>query len=175
MLRANSLKRLTVKRTIRPLYAWHQATPYAAFFDLDTGRNPTALTAFVYPGMVASKTTGELMRIATAATRPFGLFANFINGPMDELGGGTEIGVWRGGPDATFEVLAGPDSSETPLAAPGGGWVALNATAGGVALASDANGRLTNAAVDATNRVARLVEAVSEKKIIITLELGGQV
>lgn len=167
MLRANSLKRLTQKRTIRPLYAWHQATPYACF--LDTTAVPS--TTVVYPGQVASKTTGEQMAVANATAIPFGLFANFIHGDMDEIGSGTEIGVWRGGPDATFEILAGPSSTETPLA-PGVTWVSLNATAGGVALTSDANGRLTNAGVINTNpRVARLVEAVSNAKIVVTLDL----
>jgi hypothetical protein len=163
MLRANSLSRLTQKRTIRPLYAWHQATPYACF--LDTTAVP--LATVVYPGQVATKTTGEQMGLSNATALPFGLFANFIHGAMDEIGSGTEIGVWRGGPDATFEILAGPSASESPLAAVT--WVSLNATAGGVALFSDANGRLTNVA--GTYRAARLVEAVSNAKIIVTLDL----
>lgn len=163
MLRANSLSRLTQKRTLRPLYAWHQATPYACFLDT-TG---VPLATVVYPGQVASKTTGEQMTVSTASTVPFGLFANFIHGAMDEIGSGTEIGVWRGGPDATFEVLAGPSASESPLAAVT--WVSLNATANGVALFSDANGRLSNVA--GTFRAARLVEAVSNAKIIVTLDL----
>jgi hypothetical protein len=167
MLRANSLSRLTQKRTIRPLYAWHQATPYACF--LDTTAVPS--TTVVYPGQVATKTTGEQMGVSTATTIPFGLFANFIHGVMDEIGSGTEISVWRGGPDATFEVLAGPTTTETPLA-PGIVWVNSNATAGGVALFSDANGRLTTTGVVGTNaRVARLVEAVSNNKIVVTLDL----
>jgi len=169
MLRANSLKRLTQKRTIRPLYAWHQATPYACFLDTTA----VASTVVVYPGQVASKTTGEQMTVSTATTVPFGLFANFIHGDMDEIGSGTEIGVWRGGPDATFEILAGPSSTETPLAS-AVSWVPLNATAGGVVLYSDANGRLTNVGTPATNpRVAKLVEAVSNAKIIVTLDLEG--
>jgi len=169
MLRANSLKRLTQKRTLRPLYAWHQATPYACFLDTVA----VASTVIVYPGQVASKTTGEQMQVANATAIPFGLFANFIHGDMDEIGSGTEIGVWRGGPDATFEVLAGPSSTETPLA-PGVTWTSLNATAGGVALYSDANGRLTNTGTPGTNpRAARLVEAVSNAKIIVTLDLQG--
>jgi hypothetical protein len=121
--------------------------------------------------MVATKRTGELMGVSTATTIPFGLFANFINGAMDELGGGTEIGVYRGGNDATFEVLAGPSSTETPLDSTVT-WTTLNSTAGGVALQSNASGRLTNAGATGTNpRVARLVEAVSNSKIVITLDL----
>jgi len=167
MLRANNLARLQEKRTLRGLYIWHQATPMACF--LDVVNVPT--TTIVYPGMVASKTTGEQMRVSNATTVPFGLFANFIHGEMDELQGGTEIGVYRGGPDAMFEVLAGPNSTETPLDSTVT-WTSLNATAGGVALQSNANGQLTNAGATGTNpRVARLVEAVSNSKIIITLDL----
>lgn len=167
MLRANSLKRLTQKRTVRPLYAWHQATPYACFLDTAA----VAAATVVYPGQVATKTTGEQMGVANATTIPFGIFANFIHGDMDEIGSGTEIGVWRGGPDATFEILAGPSSTETPLA-PAVVWTALNATAGGVTIFSDANGRLTNVGTPGTNpRVARLVEAVSNAKIVVTLDL----
>jgi hypothetical protein len=33
MIRANNASRLFQKRTIRPLYAWHSAVPYAAFLD----------------------------------------------------------------------------------------------------------------------------------------------
>lgn len=164
MLRANSLARVGQKRTLRGLYIWHQATPYACFLD----RGAVATSVIVYPGMVASKTTGEQMKVCNGTEVPFGLFANFIHGDMDELGGGTEIGVFRGGPDATFEVLAGPSSGETPLDSTVT-WTSLNATAGGVPLGADANGRLTNASPDPN--VARLVEAVSNSKIIVTLDL----
>lgn len=164
MLRANNLARLQEKRTLRGLYIWHQATPMACF--LDVTNVPTS--TIVYPGMVATKTTGEQMKVANGTDVPFGLFANFIHGEMDELQGGTEIGVYRGGPDAMFEVLAGPNSTETPLDSTVT-WTGLNATAGGVALGANASGQLTNASPDPN--VARLVEAVSNSKIIITLDL----
>lgn len=165
MLRANNLARLQEKRTLRGIYIWHQATPMAAF--LDVVNVPT--TTIVYPGMVATKTTGEQVRVATTTTSvPYGLFANFIHGEMDELQGGTELGVYRGGPDAMFEVLAGPNSTETPLDATVT-WTSLNATAGGVALGNNASGQLTNGGTFIT--AARLVEAVSNSKIIITLDL----
>jgi len=169
MLRANNQSRLQEKRTLRGLYIWHQATPVAAF--LDTAN--VASTTIVYPGMVGVKTTGEQVEVAANSSAvPYGLFANFINGQMDELGGGTEIGIYRGGPDAMFEVLAGPNSTETPLDA-AVTWTSLNATAGGVLLGakSDGSGQLTNSSV--TNAVARLVEAVSNSKIVIFLAAGG--
>jgi hypothetical protein len=113
---------------------------------------------------------------ANATTEiPFGLFNNFINGVMDELGGGTEIGVWVGGRDAVFEVLAGPNSSETPLDT-AITWTSSNATRGGVALYALAGGtgRLTTTVPGAGNQfiVARLVEAVSNSKIVVQLELA---
>jgi len=136
----------------------------AAF--LDTSAVPS--TTIIYPGMVATKTTGEMVKRAGGTDVPYGLFANFINGQMDELGGGTEIGVYRGGPDAMFEVLAGPNSTETPLDSTVT-WTSLNATAGGVALFQNASGQLSNASSGPV--VARLVEAVSNAKIIILLDL----
>jgi hypothetical protein len=165
MLRANNQTRLFQKRTIRPLYGWHSAVPYACFLD-----TAAVSTTVVYPGQVAVKTTGEQMDYSRggAGEVPFGLFNNFINGDMDDLGGGTEIGVWTGSRDSVFEILAGPSVSETPLA--NVTWTTLNATRGGVALYADANGRLTNVAGGGLE-VARLIEAVSNTKIIVQLVL----
>jgi hypothetical protein len=167
MIRSNNPARAFQKRTIRPLYAWHSAVPYACF--LDTAEVGTTV---IYPGQVATKTTGEQMSVANFGANtgdvPFGLFNNFINGDMDELGGGTEIGVWVGGRDAVFEILAGPSASEGPLAS-GITWTSLNATRGGVALSADTDGRLTNAA---GLQAARLIEAVSNTKIIVQLVLA---
>lgn len=166
MLRANNQSRLQEKRTLRGLYVWHQATPVACFLDTSA----VASTTIVYPGMVATKTTGEQVKVAGGTDVPYGLFVNFINGQMDELGGGTEIGVYRGGFDAMFEVLAGPNSVETPLDA-SITWTSSNTTAGGVALfqKSDGSGQLSTATSGPV--VCRLVEAVSNSKIIITLDL----
>lgn len=184
MIRANRASRVHQKRTIRPLYAWHSAVPYACFLD-----TAAVGTLVVYPGMVATKTTGEQMdvcRAAAATDVPFGLFNNFINGDMDELGGGTEIGVWVGGRDAVFEILAGPSAAETPLdSAPATAWTTHNATRGGVRLfATDAAaeggdatrvGRLTDTQPTtalARYPVAHLIEAVSATKIIVQLTLN---
>lgn len=168
MIKTNNQSRAFMKRTIRPLYAWHSAVPYSCFLD-----TAAVGSKIIYPGQVAVKTTGEQMDVATAVTDvPFGLFNNFINGTMDELHGGTEISVWVGGRDAVFEVLAGFDpSTETPLAS-GVTWTALNATRGGVGIYSDTNGRLTNASGGSAVQVARLIEAVSNTKIVIQLVLA---
>ena len=170
MIRANNLARVSQKRTIRPLYAWHSAVPYACFLDTSA-----VGSTILYPGQVAVKTTGEMMDyLDTAGDVPFGLFNNFINGTMDELAGGTEIGVWVGGRDAVFEVLAGPSATETPLAAET--WTALNATRGGVKLYGTTgtnDAKLTNT-VDTPGsvQVAQLIEAVSNSKIIVQLVLA---
>ena len=176
MIRANNLARVAQKRTIRPLYAWHSAVPYACFADMSTGAISGTVTfasaGSVYPGQVAIKTTGELMRVsAGGANANFGLFNNFIGGTMDELAGGTEIGVWVGGRDAVFEVLAGFSSTETPLD-PAAGWVAANTTLGGAPVYAKADGRLTLTAESGGLRVARLIEAVSASKIIVQLSLA---
>jgi len=181
MIRANNAARAFQKRTIRPLYAWHSAVPYACFLD-----TAAVGTAIVYPGQVAIKTTGEQMTVANATAAglpglgadyssgtdvPFGLFNNFINGTMDELHGGTEIGVWVGGRDAVFEVLGGYSATETPLA--NVTWTSLNATRGGVALKAEATtGRLSNASNSNATVAAWLIEAVSNTKIVVQLVLA---
>jgi hypothetical protein len=169
MLVANKLSRLTQKRTIRPLYGWHSSVPYACFLDTSA----VATSTFVWPGQVACKTTGEQMDLCNGTTPdvPFGLFNNFIHGDMDEVGDGTEISIWVGGRDAVFEVLAGPSSTETALAS-GVTWTSLNATRGGVPLYADASGRLTNATASGRFEVARLIEAVSNTKIVLQLVLA---
>ena len=176
MLRANKLSRAFQKRTIRPLYHYNSAVPYASF--LDTVNVPS--TTIIYPGMVACKTTGEQMAVVNASSStlnvPFGLFNNFIHGDMDEIGDGTEIAVWVGGPNAVFEVLAGPNSTETPLD-PNVTWTSLNSTAN-VGVYGDNNGRLTvstgngGSATSASYRVGTLVEAISQNKITVRLSIA---
>lgn len=170
MLRANNQTRLFQKRTIRPLYGWHSSVPYACFLD-----TAAVAATVIYPGQVAVKTTGEQMDYSRvgATDIPFGLFNNFINGDMDDLGGGTEIGVWTGSRDSVFEVLAGPSSTETPLDSTVT-WTTLNATRGGVRLYANSVGRLTNTVPASGSQyvVAHLIEAVSNSKIIVQLALG---
>jgi len=126
--------------------------------------------------MVAYKTTGEQMAVASPSFAPFGLFNNFIHGDMDEIGDGTEIGVWVGSASAVFEVLAGPNSNETPLD-PNVTWTSLN-NVSNVGLYADTNGRLTvsttngGTATTSSYRCATLVEAISQNKISLRLDLN---
>ncbi len=166
MLKSLNPANAFMKRTIRPVYAHHSAVPYAAFLDLTV----VTSSVVIYPGNVATKTTGEQVALANGTTVPFGLFGNFVNGTMDELQGKAEVGVWVGGTDAVFEVLAGPgadgSADEGPLDK-SVNWASLNSTAGGVLLYSNTDGRLTNSASGLP--VARLIEAVSATKIKIQL------
>lgn len=166
MLRTRNLSDLFAKRSLQPRLAYSQATPYPGFADL------TAIgTTAIVPGMVATKTTGEMFKLATANTDvPFGLFGNYINGNLDDLNGGSEVSIWRGGPDAEFEVYQ--DALESAVT-----WTTSDATAGGVLLAHSTNGKLTllsggsNLPGGGGNRpVARLITAPSNSKIIVTLE-----
>ena len=180
MLRIQNISAANQQRTLRALYAQTQAYPYAAALSESTwGTAGTATGDFVkgsgtapgtagngpvFPGMVAglSPEQGEKIAVLTGGTAlsPFGLFGNFIGGEFDEIGDFTEVGVWRG-PASVFEVLAPAFNSNITAADVG--------TDAGRKLYADANGLLNDTAVDSGPAVARLIDYVSEKKIIIEL------
>jgi hypothetical protein len=122
-----------VKRTIRPLYSWTQATPKSCFLD------PAWTRAVpIWPGMGFVRTGGDLVTLAgagsaqmggktmtgtgtgtsgstgstfTAGEGPmvYGLGALYVGGDgIDELlyAGINAFAVWVLGPDAEFEILA---------------------------------------------------------------------
>lgn len=122
-----------VKRTIRPLYSWTQATPKSCFLD------PAWTRAVpIWPGMGFVRTGGDLVTLAgagsaqmgtktmtgtgtgssgstgssfTVAQGPpvYGLGALYVGGDgIDELlyAGINAFAVWVLGPDAEFEMLA---------------------------------------------------------------------
>ena len=162
MLRTRNLSDLFAKRSLQPRLAYSQATPYPGFADL------TAIgTTAVVPGMVAVKSqAGELFSFATSVTNvPFGLFGNYVNGNLDDLNGGSEVSIWRGGPDAEFEIYQ--DAIDAAFIA-----TSFDA-ASGVRLFHTNVGKLTNVQIGgATTQipVARLISAPSASKIIVTLE-----
>lgn len=191
MLRLQKLANVNKRRTLRALYAQTQAYPYAAHLDASVDRSLTnpfdisaeAGKAAIWPGMIALKTVGENVRpqnsnqymeddsVQEGARRPFGLFANFIGGELDELGDRSEVGIWRG-VGGVFEVLA-PVFDDTDLAAEAAD---EDGTASNeIYLTGDeATGRLyfDNSArpgMDWHNSTARLVSRVSDKAIIIEL------
>lgn len=119
-----------IKRTIRPLFAWTQATPKPVFLDPNWTR-----AVPIWPGMGFMRTGGDLVTLAgacdaqmngtsmygtsgtsnngsyyTAAEAPiYGLGALYVGGDgIDELlyAGINAFAVWVLGPDAEFEILA---------------------------------------------------------------------
>lgn len=197
MLRLKNLANKYQKRTIRPLYANTQATPYATTLDPafrsngdlvlpksgDTGPlNTRTADAFtlkgsLVPGLVLVRTTGENVAVASGSTsvkeQPFGLLANFVGGDFDEGFAGdslqNEVGAWRG-PDSVFEILA-PAFDDTGLAAA----YAASAVSKGnpVLLYPGADGRLKYVSSPTGTQVpvARLVERVNASRIVIDLAI----
>jgi len=116
MLRV-SLNTLAQERTIRPMYADHQATPIGGFLDPAWTR-----AVDIYPGMVVTKTAGDNFVLyegpssasanasATNAQRPWGLSALFVAPQLgiDEvaLSNTNLFTVWKGGSDAMMNILA---------------------------------------------------------------------
>lgn len=108
MLRT-ALNKAYLKRTIRPLYGWTQATPKSAFLDPAWDRSTP-----IFPGMCMTHVAGaggnELYTLATVtAAVPAGLSGLYIGGDgIDEPleSGINAIAVWVLGPDAEFEILS---------------------------------------------------------------------
>lgn len=118
-----------IKRTIRPLYSWTQATPKACFLDPNWTRSVP-----IWPGMGFVRTGGDLVTLAGANTTQMssasmfgtadstgshytvgegppvaGLGALYVGGDgIDELlyAGINTFAIWVLGPDAEFEILA---------------------------------------------------------------------
>ena len=179
MFRINSITNVTQKRTIRPLYAQSQATPYGGFLS------PAWTKAVdIYPGMCMAKLAGEVFTLAGTAAgggvlpaagatpgaslvRVFGLAALFCAPTLgiDETqyphdSSLNVFTVWQGGPDATFEVIApafAASQAWSETASSDGGIIML-----GVTNASHADGPGKLALMDGTNvvetPVARLIQ-----------------
>lgn len=122
-----------IKRTIRPLFVWTQATPKPVFLDPNWTR-----AVPIWPGMGFIRTGGDLVTLAgangvqmngatmtgaggaagagnngsvytAAALSVYGLGALYVGGDgIDELlyAGINAFAVWVLGPDAEFEILA---------------------------------------------------------------------
>lgn len=174
--RLNSFTNITQKRTLRPLYAQSQATPYGGFLSPLWTK-----TVDIYPGMVMAKLAGEVFTLAGTASgggvlpaagntpavslvRAFGLSALFVAptlGVDETVTSGLNVfTVWQGGPDATFEILApafATTQSWSETASSDGGIVML-----GITNASHADGPGKLALMDGTNvietPVARLIQ-----------------
>ena len=159
------------KRTIRPLYANTQATPYAGYLDAAWDRSVDIL-----PGMVMTKLPGEVFTLAsTTGAKPFGLSALFVAPKLgiDEvaLAGNNNFAVWTGGPDATFEVLAPAfDTSATYTQPTDGTRKMLSFT---LAAHAQGPGKLTisGGTNASSNNVAELIDVVGTTKLIVRLNV----
>jgi hypothetical protein len=165
-----TVENVAQKRTIRPLYAQHQATPYGGFLDSNWNRSVD-----IYPGMVCTKLHGENFSLYTGATgqKPFGLSALFVAPKLgiDELlpTNTNYFTVWVGDSQAVFEVLAPAfDTSATWTAPSDGSRLLLGSTTSahplGPGLLTPMGG--TNVGGDA---IAELVDVVGTAKILIRL------
>ena len=168
------------KRTLRPIYAQHQATSYGGFLDPSWDRSFDIL-----PGSVVSRLTAEVFTPFTTGShgttvvgsgqpvkpsiyaRPFGLAALFVAPALgiDEVTAtGTNLfTVWTGGVDAVFEVIA-------PAFDTGANWSGLNPTDGSrVLLTANNTGLLTPTGATAGNAVAELIDVESADVILVRL------
>ena len=150
------------KRTLRPLYANTQATPWAGFLDPDLN-----IAYDILPGTVMQRLYGEVFAPYTGAagTAPFGLSALFVAptlGVNEVSGSGTGLfTVWVGGDQSVFEVLAPAfDTTATWPTKTGPGRYMLTA---------NNKGRLTPAGVTSENAIAELIDIPSADKIVIRL------
>lgn len=170
MLRV-TLDNVGQKRTIRPLYANHQATPYSCFLDPNWDRSVD-----IYPGMVMTKLDGEKVTLFTLeAHTVFGLSALFVAPKLgiDELRNINHnvFAAWVGDNQSVFEILAPAfDTSATWVNPTDGSEVLLRVTIGAHA---QGPGKITNAASGATvstDVVGRLIQVVGTNKIVINLD-----
>jgi hypothetical protein len=167
-----------LKRTIRPLYGWTQATPKSGYLDPSWNRSVA-----LYPGFVMTKTVGNnYVPLGTAnssaskaSQTPAGFLGQWVGGAgIDELleSGVNALSIWTLGPDAEFEFLAPAFDSVT-----GGNWAAadvvgndgvdtliyayVDTTPGQLCLAAGTGGTVSS------RPVARLVQVESTNSIIV--------
>jgi hypothetical protein len=168
MLRTR-LAKSYIKRTIRPLYGWTQATPKSAYLDPAWDRSSP-----YYPGMVYAKGAGDLVTplgltgvTDGSGTKPYGLGALYVGGDgIDEVldSGVNAFAVWVLGPDAEFEILA-PAFDNTQTFVDGGLLFAATVASG-----STLPGQLvpsTYAGTKTTAAVARCIKVNSATKITV--------
>lgn len=183
MLRVTSLKNAHKRRTLQARYAQTQATPVDMVLDPTQSRvaqgiegTPTTgitgnTLAAILPGMVAVKGVGRSVKVSggTDTERAFGLFANFVGGPLDDLGDSNKVGVWNG-VGSHWELLA-PAFDDTNLATAAAGEDGTDEKE--AYLRSNAKGQLAVVTPadpgQAFGHTARLIERLSSKAVIVQL------
>jgi hypothetical protein len=167
MLRTR-LDKAYLKRTIRPLYGWTQATPTHCFLDPAWDRSFN-----IWPGMGMKKTLGDNVTLVDATGSPYGLAALYVGGDgIDEIldQGVNAFAVWRLEPDAEFEIDAPAFDSTQTWTDPGDGTHTLVHVNTGAA-ADTKRGKLTPAGTThaSTSPIARLIKVNSAT----TITIGG--
>lgn len=168
-----------VKRTIRPLYSWTQATPKPCFLD------PAWTRAIpIWPGMGFIRSGGDLVTLAGSTTAQmgsgktmnatvigqpvYGLGALYVGGDgIDELlyAGINAFAVWVLGPDAEFEILAPAFDATQTWTDPTDG---TGSSIVGVSITGSNQGMLVPWVAASTSApVARLLKVNSSTKITI--------
>lgn len=162
MLRT-SLAKAYIKRTIRPLYGWTQATPKSCFLDPAWNRSVP-----IFPGMAMMRTSGENYTLLNGTGVPAGLAGLYVGGDgIDEVAdqGINAFAVWTLADDAEFEILAPAFDATLTWTDPGNGTdLLVHASTTGAN-----RGKLVpaGAANASTAPVGRLVKVVSANKIIV--------
>lgn len=169
-----------LKRPIRPLYGWTQATPKSGYLDPAWTR-----TSPIYPGFALTKTAGNNYTVLGAGTGtkanqvPAGFVGQWIGGAgIDELleSGVNALSVWVLGPDAEFEILAPAFDNSLTWTDPGDGtesfvyaYTAQSTPVGQNGLQGQlcTSGASTGGATASTFPVARLIQVESTNSIII--------
>lgn len=170
MLRT-TIDKAYLKRTIRPLYGWTQATPNSKWLDPNWDRSVD-----IYPGFGMVRAGGDLVTLPNGAgDKPIGLAGLYVGGDgIDEVEeqGINAFPVWVLGPDAEFEILAPAFDTEETWTDPTDGTSLMIH----VSYSGDARGKLvpSTASNKTTAPVAKLVSVVSDTKIVIA-GLGGTV
>lgn len=174
MLRV-TLDNVGQKRTIRPLYAQHQATPWGCLLDPNWDRS-----ADIYPGMVMTRISGETSTLFgtgdDAATHEVWGLAGLFVAPqlgIDEVRptGTDNFAVWVGDEQSVFEILSPAfDTSATWENSEDGSKTPLRVTLAGH---EEGPGKLTTAVAgdNVSSKVAaHLIKVVGTSKIIVSLE-----
>jgi hypothetical protein len=183
-----------IKRTVRPLFAWTQATPKPCFLDPNWTR-----AVPVWPGMGFVRTGGDLVTLAganatqmgsaetmagtaastgstfTAGQGPpcYGLGALYIGGDgIDELlyAGINAFAVWVLGADAEFEILAPAFDTTQTWTDPPGSAGGSGATLVAASTTGTNQGMLVPWSASSTGQtqpIARLLKVNSSTKITI--------
>lgn len=164
------------KRTIRPLYAYTQATPQACILNPEWDFSQDIL-----PGMAVTRINGQEAHLfgagPDAATHEVWGLAALFAAPsigIDEVRptGTDHFAVWVGGNDSQFEILAPAfDTSATWTVTSDGSKTPLRVTLEGH---PEGPGKLTTAAAAegsvSAKVAAHLVDVVGTEKIIVSLE-----